>query len=68
LLKHLCDLIEELLDVLAGLGGDAEVGHFIFLDEVFQSFLFEGSKWGRVHFSRSVLLPQMMEMARSFLF
>lgn len=68
LLEHLCDLVEQLLYVLSSLGRDSEVGHFIFLDEILEPLLLECSEWAMDYLSRSLLLPQMMEIALSFLF
>ena len=44
LLEHFCDFEEELVDSLAGLGGDGVIGHLVLLDQLLQLLLLEISE------------------------
>lgn len=68
LLQHFCDLIEKLINALASLSWNGIVGHLILLDQMLQLFLFEVSAWEYHYRSRSVLFPQIIDKALSFLF
>jgi hypothetical protein len=68
LFKHFCDFKEEFVDALASLGRDGVVGHLVFLDQLFQLLLLEVAEWEGWYRYRSLLFPQMIDNARSFLF
>lgn len=68
LFEHFCDFVENGIDVISCLGWDTVVRHFVLLYQLLEFFLFEISVLTDNNLSKSLLLPQIKEIALSFLF